>query len=130
MRDPGSMQKRAGAAATASGPCGSLDSSAAGHSQKGGKRASKHCLLAVGPDGLPFVVRGQTAKALAELVTASDAGVTALDVASWAFRFSAYCFTLRRKHGLEIETLREDHPGGWHGRHVLRSPVTILDFGQ
>lgn len=130
MRDPGSIKKRAGAAATASGPCGSLESSAAGHSQKGGKRATKHCLHAVGPDGLSFNVRGQSAKALTALVAAGDAGVTALDVASWAFRFSACCFTLRRKHGLVIETLREDHAGGWHGRHVLRSPVAILDFGQ
>lgn len=77
-------------------------------------------------DGRRFEVRGQTAKALAALVDAGDKGVTALDVSTWAYRFAAYCFDLRTKHGLEIVTLREDHPGGWHGRHALRTPVRIV----
>ena len=28
--------------------------------------------------------------------------------------------------GLTIRTEREEHPGGWHGRHVLETPVRIL----
>lgn len=82
-------------------------------------------ISAIGPRG-PFTVKGQTAKALLALEKAKSKGVTALEVNSWAYRFSAYCFDLRHKHGLVIETLREDHEGGWHGRHVLRSLITIL----
>jgi hypothetical protein len=73
-----------------------------------------------------FVVRGQTAKALIALVASGDRGVTALEVSTWAFRFAAYCHLLRRDFGLSICTEREDHPGGWHGRHVLETPVRIV----
>lgn len=73
----------------------------------------------------PFVVRGQTAKAILALVCGGDHGVTALEAATWAFRFAAYCFVLRTRYGLAIRTEREEHPGGWHGRHVLETPVTI-----
>jgi hypothetical protein len=72
-----------------------------------------------------FVVRGQTGKALIALVSGGDRGVTALEAATWAYRFAAYCFELRTRYGLAIRTEREEHPGGWHGRHVLESPVTI-----
>ncbi len=81
---------------------------------------------AVGPHG-PFTVKGQTGRSLKALVAAGEKGVTALEVTCWALRFSAYCFDLRHKHGLIIDTLREDHEGGWHGRHVLRSPVTLME---
>lgn len=73
----------------------------------------------------PFVVRGQVAKALIALVNGGDHGVTALEVSTWALRFAAYCWQLRVKHGLAIRTEREEHEGGWHGRHVLETPVTI-----
>lgn len=73
----------------------------------------------------PFVVRGQVAKALIHLVAGGDRGVSALEVASWAYRLAAYCHELRMRYGLAIRTEREDHPGGWHGRHVLETPVTI-----
>ena len=73
----------------------------------------------------PFIVRGQTAKALIALVNGGDRGVTALEVATWAFRLAAYCHDLRNRYGLAIRTEREEHPGGWHGRHVLETPVTI-----
>jgi len=86
-------------------------------------------VIADGPSGR-FKVSGQTARALLALVAAMKKGVTALDVSSWAYRFSAYCFDLRHKHGLAIETLREPHEGGWHGRHVLHSLVTIIDVQQ
>ncbi len=88
--------------------------------------SARTTVRAVGPNG-PFTVRGQTGKSLRALVNAGDKGVTALEVTCWALRFAAYCHDLRHKHGLTIETLREDHDGGWHGRHVLRSPVTILE---
>jgi hypothetical protein len=74
----------------------------------------------------PFVVRGQTGKALIALVNGGDRGVTALEAATWAYRFAAYCFELRTRYGLAIRTEREEHPGGWHGRHVLETPVKIL----
>ncbi len=80
--------------------------------------------LAPGGDRL-FVVRGQTAKALIALVNGGDRGVTALEVATWAYRFAAYCHDLRTRYGLAIRTEREEHPGGWHGRHVLETPVTV-----
>lgn len=73
----------------------------------------------------PFVVRGQTAKALIALVAEGDRGVSALEVASWAYRLAAYCHELRTRYGLAIRTEREEHPGGWHGRHILETPVTI-----
>ncbi len=74
-----------------------------------------------------FIVRGQTAKALKALVTAGSKGCTALEVASWAYRFAAYCHDLIHKHGLKIRTDKETHVGGWHGRHVLESHVSISD---
>jgi hypothetical protein len=37
----------------------------------------------------PFVARGQVAKALTALVSEGDRGVSALEVASWAYRLAA-----------------------------------------
>ena len=76
-----------------------------------------------------ITVKGQTAKALLELVEAGSRGVTALEAATWAYRLAAYCHDLRHKHGLSIRTDKESHPGGWHGRHVLESDVRIQDDG-
>ncbi len=81
-------------------------------------------MTATGPDGA-FTVTGQVAKALGALLAAGAAGVTALEVNSWAYRLGAYVHTLRHDYGLTIETVRELHEGGWHGRYVLRSPVSI-----
>lgn len=77
-------------------------------------------------DGRRFEVRGQTARTLLALVEAGDRGVTALEVSSWALRLAAYAFDLRRNFDLDVATLREEHPNGWHGRHVLRTPVRIV----
>jgi hypothetical protein len=88
---------------------------------------SRLIVHAVGPHGA-FTVRGQTAKCLLALVKAGERGCTALEVSSWALRFAAYCHELRKNHGLEIETIPENHDGGWHGRHVLRTPVEILSI--
>jgi hypothetical protein len=86
-------------------------------------------VTAIGPLG-QFTVRGQTAKALLRLSDAGKKGVTAQEVSSWAYRFSAYCFDLRHKHGLTIVTHKEPHEGGWHGRHELTTPVTLIDVQQ
>ncbi|WP_353200509.1 hypothetical protein [Sandarakinorhabdus sp.] len=86
-------------------------------------------LSAQGPFGL-FTVTGQTARALVALVKAGPAGVTALEVNSWAFRKAAYVHRLRKDNGLAIETVREKHDGGWHARYVLCCPVTLLEAGQ
>ena len=73
-----------------------------------------------------FIVRGQIAKALIALLNGGDRKITALEAATWAYRFAAYCFELRTRYGLAIRTEREEHLGGWHGRHVLETPVQIL----
>lgn len=86
--------------------------------------SGRKMVRAFGPDGA-FTVTGQTAKALVALSSAGTAGITALEVNSWAYRLGAYVHTLRHDYGLTIETLRELHEGGWHGRYVLRSPVSI-----
>jgi hypothetical protein len=77
-----------------------------------------------GPHG-QIVVTGQVAKALAALVHSGAAGVTALEMSSWAYRLGTYVHTLRRDCGLAIETVHEPHEGGWHGRYMLRSLVVI-----
>lgn len=92
-------------------------------------RKPRATLNAIGPDGVAFTVKGQTAKALRALVAAGGRGVTALEVSTWALRFAAYCHDLKHKHGLAIETLSEKHDGGWHGRHVLRSHVELVEAG-
>ena len=89
----------------------------------------RQSIRAFGPNG-SFIVHGQTAKALRALIAAGAKGVTAFEVATWAYRFSAYCFDLRHKHGLEIATLKESHAGGWHGRHVLHTVVIIEEASQ
>ncbi len=86
--------------------------------------ARRAALRAIGPNG-DFTVIGQTAKALAALVAAGARGITALEVSSWAYRLGAYVHVLRHRHGLAIELRKEPHEGGWHGRYVLRSIVTL-----
>ncbi|KPH57657.1 hypothetical protein ADT71_28490 [Novosphingobium sp. ST904] len=81
---------------------------------------------ATGPEDQPITVTGQTARTLLALVKAGAAGVTALEIASWAFRLSHYIMVLRHKHRLAIPMLWEAHEGGKHGRYVLCSAVTLL----
>jgi len=89
------------------------------------KGSIRRIVRAFGPGGT-FVVSGQVAKALEALAAAGGGGVTAGEVASWAYRLGAYVHDLRHDYELAIDTKREPHEGGWHGRYVLRSPVTIL----
>ena len=86
-------------------------------------------MTATGPDGA-FTVSGQVAKALAALLSAGAGGVTALEVNSWAYRLGAYVHRLRHDYGLAIETLRESHDGGWHGRYILHTPCRIVGDGD
>ena len=69
-------------------------------------------------------VNGQVAKALNALVAAQDGGITAQEVAGWAFRLAAYVFILRTEYGLTIITKQQKHKDGWHARYVLSTPVT------
>jgi hypothetical protein len=68
----------------------------------------------------------QPQRALAALIRTGSVGVTALELSSWAYRLGAYVQTLRHDHGLAIETLREPHDGGWHGRYVLHTPCQMI----
>ncbi len=91
--------------------------------------ARKRLVRCVRHDGGPaFVVAGQEAKTLVALAKAGAAGVTAQEVSTWALRLSAYVHVLRRR-GLEIEMARESHSGGWHGRYLLHSSVTLEPAG-
>lgn len=77
------------------------------------------------PDGMAFSVQGRDAWALMELIRAGQKGCTPIDHPSP--RWSAY--VLKRKHGLDIETVYEPHCGdfpGNHARYVLRSVVEII----
>ena len=79
-----------------------------------------------------FEVRGRPAQTLLALVRASQGGITALEMASWALRLAHYVFVLRTEFGLDIETRRERHETsagvGWHARYVLHSSVRIIDL--
>lgn len=78
------------------------------------------------PDGHAFTVMGRDAWALLELHHAGSQGCTAIEHPGP--RWSAYVFNLKRRHGLDIETLHESHRGefpGSHARYVLRSSVEI-----
>jgi hypothetical protein len=88
--------------------------------------ARKLVVHAIGPHG-PFTVSGKAAKTLRALIDAGWRGIAPGELAGWAYRLSAYCFDLRTRHGLDIATQHERHPGGWHGRYRLQSVVTIID---
>lgn len=70
-----------------------------------------------------FCITGQDLRTLHALMDAGEKGITALDVSSWAFRLASYVYDLRHKHGLEIQTIREPHDGGYHARYVLISNI-------
>ena len=78
------------------------------------------------PGSLPGIVTGREAETLIKLVQYGPTGLTAYDFAGGPpFRLPAYVANLRARP-LEIETLREEHDCGWHGRYVPHTPVTIL----
>tara|TARA_B100000508_G_C11404502_1_gene250038 strand:- start:500 stop:886 length:387 start_codon:yes stop_codon:yes gene_type:complete len=65
-------------------------------------------------------------QALLALIYAEERGVTAAGVSTWALRLAAYVHNLRQDYGVEIQTLKEPHQDGWHGRYVLHSVVEPL----
>jgi hypothetical protein len=78
-------------------------------------------------NGRISTVRGRAAWALLELLKAGATGCTPIEHPGP--RWSAYVFNLKRKYGLEIETVYESHGGhfaGSHARYVLHSPVEII----
>ncbi len=76
-----------------------------------------------------YWVRGKAAKTLVALVSASGQGITALELSNtWALRLSHYILVLRQDYGMDIQTLREPHDDGWHGRYVLITPVEIIEI--
>lgn len=126
MSDPNENAPKAVAAALGAGGGGTDTNGPGSAYHPFGGRRKRLVVKAIGPDSQPFTVTGQFARTLLALVNAGAKGVTALDVAAWAFRLSHYVHHLRHKCGLSIETLQEAHDGGKHGRYVLRSSVTIL----
>lgn len=76
-------------------------------------------------------VRGRDRWALESLIQAKAKGCTAIDHPGP--RWSAYVHDLRHEHGLDIETVTEEHGPpfeGTHARYVLRSAVTRGDEGR
>ncbi len=76
-----------------------------------------------------FEITGQKARMLAALIQAGKHGVTALELSNtWAYRTSAYVHDLRNApYNFDIEMIREEHKGGWHGRYILHTPVELLE---
>ena len=66
------------------------------------------------------------ARTIVALIKAQERGITALEMSSWAFRLGAYVHILKRDYGLHIQTLKEKHKHGWHGRYVLHTRVEII----
>ena len=78
-------------------------------------------------DGRTFTATGRDAWALLELLKAGAKGCTPIDHPGP--RWSGYVYSLKQKHGLEIETIHEPHRGqfpGTHARYVLRSPIEVI----
>ena len=79
------------------------------------------------PDGRTFTAKGRDAWALSALLKAGTRGCTPIDHPGP--RWSGYVFNLKRKHGLDIETITESHSGpfaGSHARYRLRSNVEVI----
>ncbi|MEE2527198.1 hypothetical protein V0U79_12545 [Hyphobacterium sp. HN65] len=74
---------------------------------------------------------GREGETLLLLVARGAKGITALDFTGGpAYRLSAYIKNLRDMD-LDIETVREPHDCGWHGRYILHSwlDVESIDRG-
>ncbi len=77
-----------------------------------------------------FVTKGRKAQTLLCLVEVGQRGLTSEEIASWAYRLAAYISELRNRFGLDIETTREPHEGGEHGRYTLHSLVEIISVTE
>lgn len=89
-------------------------------------RGKQNALTVDTPAGRIAISARQQRRALTALINAGGKGVTALELSSWAYRLGVYVHTSRHDYGLTIETLREPHDGGWHGRYVLHTPCQII----
>lgn len=79
------------------------------------------------PEGKIFTASGQEGRTLLLLHQKGTMGVVAYDFRGGPpFRLPAYTWSLMRNHGLVIETRREQHDCGWHGRFVLHTPIEII----
>ena len=79
------------------------------------------------PDGIAFTAAGQEGRTLLLLHQKGAIGVVAYEFQGGPpFRLPAYTWALMRKHGLVIETRREIHEWGWHGRFVLHTLMEIV----
>ena len=79
------------------------------------------------PGGMKFTASGQEGRTLLLLHQKGALGVVAYDFRGGPpFRLPAYTWSLMRNHGLIIETQREQHECGWHGRFVLHTPIEII----
>ncbi|APG62556.1 hypothetical protein LPB140_06900 [Sphingorhabdus lutea] len=116
--------------ATSKGQCANVETKAAKGAYlktcSGRKRKAIWFLL---PSGRALLV-GQNARTLSALINSGKAGVTALELSSWAFRLGSYIHTLRSQYGLDIITIKETHNelGDWHARYVLNCDVQILEM--
>ena len=78
------------------------------------------------PEGPMLAATGQEATTLLLLHKKGATGVVAYDFTGGPpFRLPAYVWSLKRKHGLTIETKHDLHDGGWHGRFILHTLVEI-----
>jgi len=78
-----------------------------------------------------FIVKGRAAQTLVALIKARTSGIITLELSStWALRLSGYIHLLRNNNNLQIETVKEKHDGGWHGRYVLHTHVEILEISE
>ncbi len=79
------------------------------------------------PNGQPFTAKGQEGRTLLLLHEKAKIGVVAYDFQGGPpFRLPAYVWSLKRKHGLDIETKHVLHVGGWHGKFVMHTPIEII----
>jgi hypothetical protein len=83
------------------------------------------------PNGPVFTVRGQEARTLVLLIVKGNWGVGSYDFDEGPpFRLGAYMYDLRHQFELAIETLRDEHDGGWHARYRLLSRVKIVSHSD
>lgn len=78
----------------------------------------------------PLTVQGQVAKTLVALVRRGEGGMSPMEALDdgCSHRASAYVDLLRDRHGLLVETVRENgHNGVWWGRHILRTRVELVE---
>jgi hypothetical protein len=84
--------------------------------------------LTIEIDGHFKTIRGRDAWALYELIAAGNRGVTPIERP--APRWSHYCWKLRRRAGIAIETIDEPHGGayaGHHARYLLKSTLRVVE---